>query len=154
MQRRHLVQHLALGALAVLAGCASPPPPPPALALTITGGANQNPDPSGTAAPVAVRIIQLTSTGSFMRADVFALINREQATLGADDLGSEEVLVAPGQTVTVSHPLKPGVNALGIAVLFRDIDHATWRLTAPVPSTGTVKLKLTTNGLVATLAKG
>lgn len=164
MQRRHLVQHLALrtivggtlagSTLALLAGCAAPPPPPASLSLTITGGADQNPDPSGHAASVAVRIIQLASTATFSRADVFALMNREQATLGADDLGSEEVLVSPGQTVTVSHPLKPGTNALGIAVLFRDIDHATWRLTAPVPSTGTVKLKLTTAGLVATLASG
>jgi type VI secretion system protein VasD len=103
---------------------------------------------------VAVRIIKLASTATFSRADVFALMNREQATLGPDDLGSEEVLVSPGQTVTVSHPLKQGTNALGIAVLFRDIDHATWRLTEPVPTTGEVKLTLTTAGLVAKLAKG
>ena len=154
MQRRHLFRHLAVGALAVLAGCAAPPPPPPTLSLTVAGGADQNPDPSGHAASVAVRVIQLASTGKFLAADVFALINREQATLGTDDLGSEEVLVSPGQTVTVSHPLKPGTNALGIAVLFRDIDHATWRLTAPVPATGEVKLKLTTAGLVAKLAGG
>lgn len=154
MQRRDLVRSLALGTLLVLAGCASGPPPAPTLDLIITGGANQNPDTSGKPASVAVQVYQLSSTGKFTQADVFALIDRAQATLGTDDLGSEQVLVAPGQTVTVSHPLKPGVNALGIAVLFRDIDHATWRLTTPVPTTGTVKLKLTTNGLVATLAKG
>lgn len=154
MQRRDLVRNLALGTVLALAGCASGPPPAPNLALTITGGANQNPDPSGKPASVAVQIYQLSSTGKFMQADVFALINRAQATLGTDELGSEQVLVAPGQTVTVAHPLKMGTNALGIAVLFRDIDHATWRLTAPVPTTGTVTLKLTTDGLVATLAKG
>ena len=154
MQRRHLARHLAVATLALLAGCAAPPPAPATLSLTITGGANQNPDPSGHAASVAVRIIQLASAGGFSRADVFALINREKATLGADDLGSEEVLVSPGQTVTVSHPLKSGTNALGIAVLFRDIDHATWRLTAPVPATGEVKLRLITAGLAARLAKG
>jgi type VI secretion system protein VasD len=154
MQRRHLVRNLGLGTLAVLAGCAAPPPAPATLSLTITGGADQNPDASGHPASVAVRIVQLASTATFSRADVFALMNREQATLGADDLGSEEVLVSPGQTVTVSHPLKPGTNAIGIVVLFRDIDHATWRLTAPVPATGEVKLTLTTAGLVAKLGKG
>ncbi|MDE2335020.1 MAG: type VI secretion system lipoprotein TssJ [Rhodospirillales bacterium] len=154
MQRRHLFRHLAWGTLAVLAGCAAPPPAPATLSLTIVGGANQNPDPSGHPASVAVRIVQLASAGSFMQADVFALMNREQATLGAADLGSEQVLVSPGQTVTVSHPLKPGTNAIGIAVLFRDINHATWRVSAPVPATGNVALKLTTNGLVATLTKG
>ncbi len=150
MHRRHLV----LGSLAALAGCATPPPPPASLMLTIKGGADQNPDPGGHPASVAVRIIQLGSTAKFVRADVFALMNKEKLTLGADDLGSEEVLVSPGQTVTVSHPLKAGTNALGIVVLFRDIDHATWRLTDAVPTTGEVKLTLTTAGLVARLAKG
>jgi type VI secretion system VasD/TssJ family lipoprotein len=38
---------------------------------------------------VAVRLFQLKSNAAFERADVFAVMEREQQTLGADALGSE-----------------------------------------------------------------
>ena len=87
-------------------------------------------------APVAVRIFQLTATAKFERADVFALIDREQQTLGADDAGSQEFVLAPSETRTVKLEPKPGVSAIGIAALYRDIDHAQWRADAPVAASG------------------
>ena len=151
MNRRTL---LSLLPAAALAACAAPPPPPAVLTLTIKAGANQNPDPTGKAAPVAVRLYQLGAAGKFQAADVFALIDHEAATLGADDLGSEQILVKPGQTLPETRTLKPGTQFLGIAVLFRDIDHSTWREMAPVAASGPTKLTLTINGLVAKLGPG
>lgn len=136
----------------ILGGCASPPPPPATLNLTIKGGADQNPDITGKAASVAVRVFQLTNTAKFDRADVFALIEKEAATLGTDDLASEEVVVAPGETKQITHELKAGTQFVGIIVLFRDIDNAKWKLSSPAPSTGTLTLTLTTAGTTATLA--
>ncbi len=157
MNRRRLLGLPALAApllagLLGLSACANPPPPPPTLALTIAAGADQNPDTTGTATPVKVFIFQLSATGKFEKADVFALTERAQATLGAEMLAVEDVVVRPGETRVVQRELKNGTQFIGTVVFFRDIDRATWRGIAPVPGTGTVKMRLSTKGNTATLA--
>jgi type VI secretion system protein VasD len=142
-----------LAMVALLVGVAAAPPPPPAvLTLTIVAGADQNPDPSGRPAPVAVRLFELNGTAKFERADVFALTEHEQQTLGTDSQGSEEFVLAPGETRTITRELKKGVQFVGIAVLFRDIDRSRWRVIAQVGVSGPTKLTLRVNGLSATLA--
>ncbi len=141
------------GLMATLSACAPPPPPPPAvLMLSIAAGPDQNPDATGRAAPVAVHLFQLATTAKFERADIFALIEREQATLGADGLASEEFVLAPGETRAITRELKKDTQAIGVAVLYRDIDHATWRAMVPVGNTGPQRLMLKTQGIVATLS--
>src|SRR3984893_8910300 len=82
----------------LLAARCSSPPPPAVLTLTVIGGADQNPDASGQGATVAVRLFQLKSNAAFERADVFALTEREQQTLGKEGLGSEEVVIKTAET--------------------------------------------------------
>ncbi len=118
-----------------------PPPPPPLVVINLAGGADQNPDLNGAASPVAVRIYELTATSKFERADVYALIDHDQQTLGTDDAASQEIVIAPSETQSLKIQPKPGVIAVGLAVLYRDIDHAQWRVTAPVASNGETKLK-------------
>jgi len=134
-----------------LASCAAPPPPPAVLELAVTGSAGQNPDPSGAPAPVAVHLYQLASTAKFGRADIFALIEHEQATLGTDLLGSDEFVIAPSEQRAVQQTLKAGTQALGVAVLFQDIDRAQWRAVAPVGASGTTKLLLDVGKLSVSL---
>lgn len=138
---------------ALLSGCAAPPkpPPPPVLDLNIIAGADQNPETDGHPAPVGIRLYYLGATGGFERADVYALMNAEAATLGADLLGSETLLLSPGQTMKVHRELKPGTQFLGATVLFRDIDHAKWRADAPVAPNGQTALNLTTQKLSMSL---
>jgi len=125
-----------LGLLA-LTQCAGPPPPPPVLTLTIVGSADQNPDGGGRAAPVAVRVYQLSGTAKFEQTDVFALKDNEAKTLGTEAAaGSLEYLISPGETKTVKIDLKPMVSSIGVAVMYRDIDHAKWRATAPAAAHG------------------
>ncbi len=146
-------RRLLLAGCALLAArCSSPPPPPAVLTLTMIGGADQNPNPEGHPVPVAVRLFELGGTAKFERADVFALTEREQQTLGEESLGSEELLLSPGETRTVTRELKKGVQFIGIAVLFRDIDHSRWRAVAPVAASGPTRLALRINGLAAVLA--
>ena len=137
---------------AAFAACAAPPPPPATLNLSLQGGPDQNPDASGKPATVAVRLFQLAAIGKFERADAFALIEREATTLGADDLGSEEFVIGPGEKRLITRELKKGVQVIGIGVWFRDIDNAKWRSNADAPSTGTLNLTLKTAGTSATLA--
>jgi type VI secretion system protein VasD len=144
-----------LGAvLLALAGCASPPPPPPVLTLNIIGSAGQNPNASGQGNTVSVRLYQLAATGKFQSTDVYSLMGQESTVLSTDEMGaSEQFLLAPGQTLTEKRALKPTVTNIGIAVLFRDINHSTWRLVAPVAANGPTQLTLRINGLTATLGK-
>jgi type VI secretion system protein VasD len=145
-------RRLALGLFGLLAltQCGAPPNPP-ILNLTINGGADQNPDPAGKAQPVAVRIYQLSATAKFGQADIFALKDREAATLGTESAGSQELLISPGETKTVTVNLKPSVSAAGVAVLFQSIDAATWRATAPVNAAGPTNLTATIGKLTVTL---
>jgi type VI secretion system protein VasD len=146
-----IARRAVLGILAVLATRCSSSPPPAVLTLSVIGGADQNPGPSGPA-PVAVRLFQLNDPAKFERSDIFALTEREQQTLGSEGQGSEEFVLRPGETRTVTRELKKGVQFVGIAVLFRDIDNAHWRAVLPVAASGPSKLTLKINGLNATLA--
>ncbi len=134
---------LTLASPLALVACDSSPPPPAVLDLAVQGSAEQNPSPAGTAEPVAVHLYQLASTAKFERADVFALVEREAATLGQDVLASEEFVLSPSEKQTIKRELKKGTQFLGVLVLFRDIDHAKWRATAPVATSGPSKLALT-----------
>ena len=140
-----------LAAPLALLRCAPPPKPPAVLTLVMTGSADQNPDVSGKPSPVAVRIYQLTATAKFERGDVFALTEHEQQTLGQDDVGSQEFVLSPGETQTKTFELKSGVQAVGVVVLYRDIDRAQWRAHAPVASSGPTKLALNVGKLAINL---
>ncbi|MEA2790405.1 MAG: type secretion system protein VasD [Acetobacteraceae bacterium] len=132
----------------LLARCSSAPPPPPppppkpppVVTIVLTGSADQNPDVNGAASPVAVRIIELTGTNKFERADVYALIDHEQQTLGPDEAASQELILSPSQQRSITIDPKPGVTAIGVAALFRDIDNAQWRAVAPIASNGATRL--------------
>jgi type VI secretion system protein VasD len=144
---------LGLPAALALAHCASPKPPA-VLTLTMIGSADQNPDANGKAAPVAVHVYQLTQTAKFERSDVFALTEHEQQTLGQDDAASQEFVLSPGETQSKTFELKPGVQAVGVVVLYRDIDNAQWRADAPVATSGPTKLALSVGKLATTLKPG
>src|SRR5262249_39839072 len=133
-----------------LAHCGGPKPPA-VVTLTMIGSADQNPDTSGKPAPVAGRIYQLTQTAKFERGDVFALTEHEQQTLGQDNAGSQEVRLSPGETQTKTFELKTGVQAIGVVVLYRDIDKAQWRATQPAATSGPTKLTLNVGKLAITL---
>ena len=141
---------LALAAPA-LSGCGSSPPPPPELDLIVTASADINPNTDGAPRPVAVHLYQLAATQKFANADVFALVEHEQATLGPDDLGSNEVVLKPSEKQEIKQPLKPGTAALGVVVWFHDIDNAQWRASAPVAASGPTKLTLDVGKLSVSL---
>jgi type VI secretion system protein VasD len=150
--RRALVVLPSALALLALAGCEAAPTGPVALTLTVHAEPSQNPDPMGHGTPVAVRLYQLTDTLRFDQTDMYSLVTHEEEVLGSDLLGSEEFVVAPGTTRTLNRELAAGTRFLGVAVLFRDVEHADWRVAAPV--SGSTDLTLTISGLEAKLSAG
>jgi len=152
MNRRLMV--IVLGGLVALTRCGQPPPPP-VLTLTIVGTADQNPDAAGRSSPVAVRVYQLSGTAKFEQADVFALKDNEAKTLGTEAAaGSQEFLIAPGDSKTVKIDLKPMVASIGVAVMYRDIDRAQWRADKPAAASGPTALTATVGKLALTLKSG
>jgi type VI secretion system protein VasD len=148
--RRQLL--LLLPAALLLARCASPAGLPAVLCLTMKGGTGKNADPTGKAAPVAIKVYQRTSTAKFKRSDWAALTENEAKTLGPDAAGpSQQFVVAPGETQNQTINLKSDVSAVGIIALYRDIDHAQWRATAPVADSGPTNLMLHIGRLAITL---
>ena len=143
-----------IGVCLALSQCAPAPKPPAVVTLVLAGSSGQYADAGGTASPVAVRVFQLTSTAKFERADVFALIDREQQTLGADSAGSQEVVLSPSENRTMTIEAKPGVTAIGVVALYREVDHAQWRADAPVNGSGPTKLKAEVGPLAITLKPG
>jgi len=145
-------EFLLLPAALLLARCSPAPKPPPVLTLTMVGSADQNLDPGGKAAPIAIKVYQLTATAKFASSDWTSLTEGEQTTLGQDEAApSQQFVVAPGETQTQTFTLKTGVQNIGIVALYRDIDHAQWRAMAPAADSGPTNLTLNIAKLAITL---
>ena len=95
--------------------------------------AGLNPGTTGQPAPVRVRIFELKNAATFGRSDYFALAERAQATLGADLIDQDEVLVQPGQQLSLQRDLDPATRHIGVLVGYRELDQAQWRTVMNVP---------------------
>ncbi|MDM0054658.1 type VI secretion system lipoprotein TssJ [Variovorax fucosicus] len=112
----------------MLAGCAKPPvvivTP---VAMTVAAGADANPDARGRASPLTVRVYALKSAGPFEAADFFSLFEKDTATLGAELVQREEMLLRPGESKKIEMTLPADAKAIGVMAAYRDLDRARWR---------------------------
>jgi type VI secretion system protein VasD len=131
--------------LALVAACAAPPPPPPPTTVTLklTAAADANATASGAGAPVAIRVYQLAATPGFEAAEFFRLYNTDAAVLGADLVKKDEVLLAPGESRTLTLAPLDTVHAIGVFAAYRDFAHVAWRATAAVPAHQATTLAVT-----------
>jgi type VI secretion system protein VasD len=112
----------------VLAGCASKPEPiVTPVAMTVRAAADANPDVRGRASPVTVRVYALKSSAAFEGADFFSLFEKDSATLGAELVQREEMLLRPGDSKKLEMTLPADAKAIGVMAAFRDLDRARWR---------------------------
>ena len=117
--------------LSLLAACAQGPVGPGGTVhLTFTASPGLNPGPGGTPNPAQVRIYALKSRDKFLNTDYFQLADKDKAILGSDLLFRQDITVRPGATQTIDTTVLPGQQLIGLAVAYRNIDHATWRLPA------------------------
>jgi type VI secretion system protein VasD len=131
--------------LLFVAACSSPPPPPPptVVNLSISASADVNPGPDGRGAPVTLRLYQLASASGFGNAEFFALYNADAATLGADIVKRDDVVLAPSQTVTKTLTPRDDVKALGVFAGYRAFQQAAWRASADIPPHMTTNVTIT-----------
>jgi type VI secretion system protein VasD len=126
-----------------LAACAAPPPPPTIVHLTIAATAQVNPGPDGRGAPVTLRIYQLASSSGFSNAEFFPLLNADAATLGADIVKRDDVILAPSQTVTKTLTPRDDVKSLGVFAAYRAFQQAAWRAFTDIPPHQTTNITIT-----------
>jgi type VI secretion system protein VasD len=126
------LQRASLAALALaLAACASPPKPTQ-LAATIQASEQVNPSSSKRPSPLLVRVYELKGAAAFNSADFMSLYQRDKAELGADLLGKEEFVLAPGESKQFAKTLAQETRFIGVVAAFRDVEHARWRSIVPV----------------------
>ena len=135
---------LAVASLLMLAACTKDVAEPQASAAEVEANtaavelhfhaiAGLNPGANGQAAPVRVRIFELKNAATFGRSDYFALADRAQSTLGLDLLDQDEVMVQPGQQLSIQRDLDPSTRQIGLLVGYRELDRSQWRTVLNVP---------------------
>jgi type VI secretion system protein VasD len=135
-----------LGLAVIAASCSSPPPKPvvTAVSINLVASADANPDARGRASPLTVRVYVLKAPGPFEGADFFSLYDKDQATLGAEMVKREELLLKPGESRKLDFTLEPDAKNIAVLAAYRDIERARWRDLKPLevgkPNTFTVNL--------------
>ncbi len=138
-----------LAALLTLSGLAACGPDK--LQLTLNTAARVNPDLIGESMPVQVHIYALRSAARFDNTDFFTLSDTEKHPLGGDLISSQDLMMRPGQTQTVTLPVGDDLKYVGVAASFQKIDNAVWHASLPLPQNG--RARATLNGDTVVLNK-
>lgn len=99
----------------------------------ISAVGNINPDVDGTPSPLAISIFELSNSVSFAHANFFDLYSNAKETLGSSLLYEKDVVLSPGQTMSVAMPYVDGVRYLGYVAAFRNVNVLLWRDLVAVP---------------------
>jgi type VI secretion system protein VasD len=153
----HALTTTTLGAVAMLIGCTHAPtaavvaPKPQPLTVEVDSGANLNSDPGGQPASVVVRIYQLESAQGFMDATFTDVYHSDTQTLGKALIAKLEFVALPGEHRTLQLEVANNTKILGVLVAFRDVDHASGRVTG-APGPGVLVLTLGAHSTQLSLA--
>ena len=118
------------------------PPSPTVVSMNVVAAGDINPNASGRASPVVLRIYRLSSPAIFNEADFFQLFEEESATLGADLLGREELVVMPGSSQLLTREVPDNTAYIGVIANFRDADRAIWRASQPIAPNQTTNIAI------------
>lgn len=141
LYQRFCATTLLLFSVLILSACATKPAVTP-VTLTVVASANVNPDARNRASPILVRVYSLKSTGTFDSADFFSLFEKDQATLGAELVQREEILLKPGDSKLLKMTLAADVKAIAVMGAYRDLERARWRAVRSVEPGKPLDLKV------------
>jgi type VI secretion system protein VasD len=130
-----------------LVGCSSTPKPViSSLQVAVSASADVNPDVRRRASPVTVRLYAMKSAAPFESADFFSLFDKDTATLGADLVQREEMLLKPGEQKALALKFGPEVKVIAVMAAFRDLERARWRAVHTVDVGKATDLAIKLNG--------
>ncbi|MEM6619184.1 MAG: type VI secretion system lipoprotein TssJ [Pseudomonadota bacterium] len=105
-------------------------------ATTVSANLTASADMNG-GLPAKATIYYLRGTSAFNGADYASLASNAQATLGADLISTQDVLLSPGDTKTAGRSFEGDLPvAVGVIVGFRAIDTARWRASTSIGQGG------------------
>ncbi len=126
--RRRCLQGAALIAVLGLVACAGTPKPViSTIQVSAQAATDVNPDSRKRASPVTVRLYAMKSAAPFEAADFYSLFEKDSATLGAELVQREEMLLRPGEQKTMTFKLGPEVKSVAVMAAFRDLERSRWR---------------------------
>jgi type VI secretion system protein VasD len=139
-RNRIFAKLLVLVAAFALVACAAKPPEDVQIKGTIEAVASVNPDSLGRPSPLQVKIFQLSAKDKFEAADYFALSDASEATLGADMLGVQAMMLSPGDHKPYEGEFDPATRFIGVIAGYREIHQAQWRAIVEMPEKSLLKL--------------
>ncbi len=147
---------LALITAFVVAACAAPPAAPPqkdptVAQVNITATNAANPDPNGRASPSAVFVYALQPGAPFETGDPEALTGGELGSLQESMKRIARMIVVPGKETKKIFELPEGTSDVGVAVAYRQIATAKWRVKQAVKPNEVTLLKATIGANEVTL---
>lgn len=139
-RNRKFAKLLVFVAAFALAACAAKPPEDVQIKGSIEAVASVNPDSLGRPSPLQVKIFQLGAKDKFEAADYFALSDASEATLGADMLGVQAIMLSPGDRKPYEGVFDPETRFIGVIAGYREIHQAQWRAIVEMPEKSLLKL--------------
>lgn len=125
--RKYMLIPLLLLAVVCLTGCGKQ-----RVDLKVASQPNVNPDSSGRPSPVHVKVFELRNDLAFKQADFGALFTNPIATLGADLIAADDLVLIPGEARKISYKPTLETRYIGMLAGFRQMDRATWRMLKPI----------------------
>lgn len=102
------------------------------LNVDLTARAAVNPDEAMRSTSVAVRVYQLKDRKLFDKASYDDLLKNDKTVLAQDLQASIATVVNPGASASVSQPMQPDTEYVGIVAFYRAPDsNGTWRRVVP-----------------------
>ncbi len=138
--------------LATACGQKEKPPPPTVVNITLQTSPDVNPDVEGRASPIDARIYYLVSLEPFGTTGFFELFEQDQALLGDNLLGREEVQLAVGEQRNFSRELNDRVRFIGVVAAYRDIERARWRASIEILPNRTTPLTVDFTGAAVSIS--
>lgn len=150
------VRRVGFGLLLVwaVAACGTSAPKPTRVEGAIAAAAGLNPSVNDRPSPLLLRIYELRSPTAFNQADFMALYEADQATLAADLVLREELMLQPGESRPFNKQLAAETRYIGVVAAYRNLERATWRAVVPVTLHRTQRFNVRADSLVlsATIA--
>ena len=140
VRNRTIATLLLFAASFTLVACAAKPPEDVEIKGSIEAVAEVNPDSLGRPSPLQIKIFQLSAKDKFEAADYFALADSSEATLGADMLGVQAMMLTPGERRPYEGEFDPGTRFIGVIAGYREIHQAQWRAIVEMPEKSLMKM--------------
>jgi type VI secretion system protein VasD len=99
---------------------------------SIDAATGLNPSVTQRPSPLMLRVYELKSDATFNQADFMSLYQSDQATLGADLVAKEEMMLQPGESRPYARKLSAETRFVGVVAAYRNLEQATWRSIAAV----------------------